>query len=156
MVVRHRFAPDTEVLEAVLDNRFELGIITAKPDEPRLAARPITTEPLELVVPAGRDAHRWDDLERLGFIAHPDGQSMAIRLLSRRFPRNPGVRTLPVHGFTNQVGLILEPVARGLGFTVLPRYARLAFGRPDAIHVVEGAPPVGDMNRPGFAGGSNS
>lgn len=144
LVVRHRFAPDPEVLDAILHNRFELGLVTAKPDDPRLAAEPFTEEPLELIVPAGEDVQRWADLERLGFVDHPDGQAMAIRLLSRRFPGNPGIRSLPVHGFTNQVGLILEPVARGFGFTVLPRYARLAFARADAIRVVESGRPVVD------------
>ncbi|WP_017924129.1 LysR family transcriptional regulator, partial [Burkholderia glumae] len=39
LVVRHRFAPDREVLEAVLSNRYEVGIVTLKPDDERLAAR---------------------------------------------------------------------------------------------------------------------
>ncbi|UTW07626.1 LysR family transcriptional regulator [Pseudomonas benzenivorans] len=142
--IRHRFAPDREVLEAVLDNRFELGLVTLKPDDPRLSVSRFAEEPLELVAPAGEPVRDWADLERLGFIDHPDGQAMAGRLLSRRFPGAPGVRSLPCHGFTNQIGLILEPVARGLGFTVIPRYARLAFSRPEAIQVIDGAPPVVD------------
>ncbi len=65
---------------------------------------------------------------------------MASRLLSRRFPAEPGVRNLRLSGFTNQISLILESVARGLGFTVIPRFARLAFSRQDAIQVIEGVP----------------
>ena len=142
--IRHRFAPDREVLEAVLENRFELGLVTLKPDDPRLSVSRFAEEALELVAPAGERVSDWADLERLGFIDHPDGQAMAGRLLSRRFPGAPGVRSLPCHGFTNQIGLILEPVARGLGFTVIPRYARLAFSRPEAIQVIDGAPSVVD------------
>ncbi|KAF1067887.1 MAG: HTH-type transcriptional activator CmpR [Pseudomonas citronellolis] len=142
--VRHRFAPDGEVLAAVLENRFELGLVTLRPDDPRLVARHFTEEPLELVVPAGQPAHEWEDLERLGFIDHPDGQAMAGRLLSRRFPGKPGVRALPQRGFSNQVSLLLEPVSRGLGFTVLPRYARQAFARQEAIAVMECGSPVVD------------
>src|SRR5690606_332178 len=78
--------------------------------------------------------------EQLGFIDHPDGQAMARRLLSRRFPDAPGVRNLPVSGYTNQITLILESVARGIGFTVIPRYARRAF----AIQVVENGAKVVD------------
>ncbi|SDR30166.1 DNA-binding transcriptional regulator, LysR family [Paraburkholderia fungorum] len=144
-VVRHRFAPDSEVLAAVLQNQYELGLVTLKPDDPRLAASHFTEEPLELVVPAAHaEMHEWSDLERLGFIDHPDGQAMASRLLSRRFPGNPGVQTLRRQGFSNQIGLILEPVARGLGFTVIPRYARTAFARQEAIAVVECGAPVVD------------
>lgn len=139
-VVLHRFAPDHEVLDAVLSNRYELGVVTLKPDDPRMSASYFVEEPLELVVPTGREGQAWADLETLGFISHPDGQAMAGRLLSRRFPGSPGIRHLPVTGYSNQVSLILESVARGLGFTVIPQFARKAFPRPDAIAVV--AAPV--------------
>lgn len=135
--IHHRFAPDPDVLAAVLENRFELGLVTLRPDDPRLTVSRFAQEPLELVAPAGATVRTWSDLERLGFIDHPDGQAMAARLLSRRFPGKPGVRSLPCHGFSNQISLILEPVARGLGFSVLPRFARLAFSRPAGIQVVD-------------------
>lgn len=136
LAIRHRFAPDDEVLAAVLDNRYELGLMTRQPDDVRLAAEPFATEPLELVFPAGRKVDSWQDLVALGFIDHPDGRAMATRLLSRVFPGNPGVRSLPCHGFSNQIALILSPVACGLGFTVLLRFARLAFSRQHDIEVM--------------------
>ena len=136
LVIRHRFAPDSETRDAVLAKQYELGLVTLRPDDARLAATPFSEEPVELVAPAGAKVERWEDLESLGFIDHPDGQAMATRLLVRRFPGNPGVRTLPFHGFTNQIALILEPVARGLGFTVIPRHAREAYAQPDAIQVI--------------------
>lgn len=142
--IRHRFAPDQEVLDAVLENRFELGLVTLRPDDQRLSVSRFAAEPLELVAPAGVAIRSWTDLQQLGFIDHPDGQAMASRLLSRRFPDEPGVRSLPCKGYINQISLILEPVAGGLGFTIIPRYARLAFTRPDAIQVIEGAPEVVD------------
>ncbi|MFT4075750.1 MAG: LysR family transcriptional regulator [Asticcacaulis sp.] len=142
--VRHRFAPDREVLDAVLQNLYELGLASFKPDDPRLTATPFSEEPLELVVPANENVQDWSDLERLGFIDHPDGQAMAGRLLGKNFPRNPGIRSLPCKGFSNQIGLILEPVARGLGFTIIPQYARQAFVRSEAIRVIEFENPVVD------------
>lgn len=144
LVVRHRFAPDSEVLEAVLQNRFELGLITQRPDDPRIAACQFAEEPLELVVPAGLQISGWQDLVNLGFIDHPDGQGMANRLLSRLYPGEAQISELPRRGFSNQIGLILEPVARGLGFTVLPRYARQAFAQQQAIYVVTGTVQVID------------
>lgn len=144
VVVRHRFAPDQEVVEAVLQNRYELGLVTLPPDDARLTASPFTAESLELVIPAQETVHTWEDLARIGFIDHPDGQAMASRLLSRRFPANPGVGSLPCRGFSNHIGLILEPVARGLGFTVIPRYAHQAFARADAVRVVDCGAPVVD------------
>lgn len=140
LAIRHRFAPDSEVMDAVLHNRYE----TQKPDDRRLVAETFAHEPLELILPAGRKAERWEDLEQIGFIDHPDGQAMATRLLSRNFPGNAGVRNLPQRGFSNQISLILEPVARGLGFTVLPQFARLAWPAQDAITAMTCQVPVTD------------
>lgn len=144
LVIRHRFAPDHEVLRAVLDKQYELGLVTLRPDDHRLTATAFTEEPLELVLPIGERVETWDDLQRLGFIDHPDGRAMATRLLARLFPGNPGVGVLPVRGFSNQIGLILEPVARGLGFTVIPRHARQAFAGGHAIRSLKVEPDVVD------------
>lgn len=144
LFIRQRFAPDREVLEAVLENRFELGLVTLKPDDPRLCVNRFTEEALELIAPASERVEGWEDLRRIGFIDHPDGRAMGSRLLSRYYPEAPGVGSLPCRGFINQIGLILEPVARGLGFTVLPRYARLAFQHPQSIQVIKGPRLVED------------
>lgn len=144
LVIRHRFAPDTEVRDAVLDSRYEIGLMSLRPDDESLAAQPFTSEALELVVPAGSGVTGWDELARLGFIDHPDGQAMATRLLARRFPGSRGIRGIPVTGSCNQIGLILEPVARGLGFTVIPEHARRAFVHQDAIEVMAGGERVVD------------
>lgn len=144
LVIRHRFAPDAEILEAVLNKHYEFGLVSLKPDDERLSVQAFGEEPLELVVPAGASVNRWEDLEQLGFIDHPDGWAMATRLLARHFPGNPGVRRLPHHGFSNQIALILKPVALGLGFTVLPRHARQAFAEGNKIAVIEQDPPVVD------------
>ncbi|MDR5759744.1 LysR family transcriptional regulator [Caballeronia sp. LZ035] len=140
--IRHCFAPDPEVLDAVLTNRYDLGIVTFEPDDTRLTARRFLQEPLELVVPAGATVRAWSDLQALGFIDHPDGRAMAKRLLSRRFRKNAGIGDLPRNGFSNQIAHILEFVARGLGFTVIPRYARVAFAQQDKIEVMECGSPV--------------
>ncbi|WPB56652.1 LysR family transcriptional regulator [Xylophilus sp. GOD-11R] len=145
LVVRHRFAPDRDVLDAVLGRTDELGLMTYRPEDGRIATSPFVEEPLQLVLPRGARADCWEDLVTLGFIDHPDGRAMATRLLSRHFPGNPGVHTLPCHGYVNQIGLILEPVARGLGFTVLPRYAGQAFAGATSLRVIECVQPVVDM-----------
>ncbi|NSL55698.1 LysR family transcriptional regulator [Uliginosibacterium aquaticum] len=135
LVIRHRFAPDTEILAALLEKQYDFGVVTLRPDDPRFAASEFAAEVLELVVPAGVAVEQWEDLVRLGFIEHPDGPAMATRLLSRAFPANPGVRSLPRHGYINQVSLILDAVAQGFGFTVIPRHARQAYAQPAAISV---------------------
>ncbi|MFI7887356.1 LysR family transcriptional regulator [Pseudomonas juntendi] len=137
LIIRHRFAPDAEVLDAVLTNRFEMGIVTHKPDNMRITAQRFGEEPLELILPTTTPYVGFETLSELGFIDHPDGVGMATRLLSRRYPDAAGIQAIKKRGFSNQVSLILEPVSRGLGFTVLPRFARRAFHAQNALQVVE-------------------
>ena len=73
LIVRQRFAPDKEVPEGVLENRFELVLATLKPDDPRLLVSRFTEEPLELIAPASERVDGCEDLKRIGFIDHPDG-----------------------------------------------------------------------------------
>lgn len=47
-----------------------------------------------MVAPVGECVETWAELERIGFIDHPAGQAIAGRRLSRRFPGEPGVRSL--------------------------------------------------------------
>ena len=86
----------------------------------------------------------WHTLLTLGFIGHPDGAHHATLLLSRNFSQFEHVAQLPVKGFSNQVGFILEPVARGMGFTVLPQHAVNAFAQQAQIRVRPLANPVSE------------
>ncbi len=142
--IHHRFAPTEDIITSIIEDRAELGVITRLPDDPRLTALKLATEPIELVVPANVDIGDFDDLLALGFIDHPDGRAMATRLLGQRFRAFSGMRSVACHGFSNQITLILEPVARGLGFTVLPRFACQAFHKRDQIKTVAFSEPVLD------------
>lgn len=136
LTIQHRFAPTPDIVQAVLAGRSDLGLVDQPPEHPSIAAEPFAREPLCLVVPNDGEEPSWQHLCQLGFIDHPDGRSMAQRLLGRRYP---GQRfgEIPLRGFTNQIGLILEPVARGLGFTVLPRFAVTAFAQQEKIRVLQ-------------------
>ena len=60
------------------NKRYELGLVTLRLDDPRVAAESSASEQLvELVVPAGMDVKNCADLEPPGAIDHPDGQAMA-------------------------------------------------------------------------------
>lgn len=141
--VSYQAAPTAAIIAAVLASRAELGIVTHPPDDARLSAELFARESLCLVVPAQVDDVSWPGLVRLGYIDHPDGMDMGRRLLARVYP-GQRIDQLPVRGFTNQIGTILDPVARGLGFTVLPRFAVQAYPQQQAIRVVDAAPLVVD------------
>jgi DNA-binding transcriptional LysR family regulator len=80
----------------------------------------------------------------LGFISHPDAKHHAQLLLSENFNEFKHIDQFPRHGFSNQISLILEPVSRGLGFTILPHQAALAFNKQNEICIHTLATPVSE------------
>lgn len=133
LVVEYRFAPNADVESAIAASRADLGFMTAHPTLPEVICRPIAQEELLLVTPAAVTEPSWKQLVELGFIDHPDGNHHAHLLLSANYPEFRHSKQFAKKGFSNQIGLILEPVSLGLGFTVLPAHAVEAFPRPAQI-----------------------
>ena len=77
----------------------------------------------------------YSTLEQLGFIDHPDGTHYAEQLLGENYAGYRGISSLKRQGYINQLSQILMPVAKGIGFTVLPEAAVHSFPEPDKVWV---------------------
>ncbi|GAA0680320.1 LysR family transcriptional regulator [Marinobacterium maritimum] len=143
LTIDYRFAPNADVEDALAKGNIDLGFMTSESCSADLSCTPVGQEPLMLVTPADKDA-AWDTLMALGFIDHPDGSHHASLLLGANYPQFQHCNQFSRRGFSNQIGLILEPVSLGLGFTVLPAYAVEAFHRPELISVHRLATPVSE------------
>ena len=132
--IDYAFAPNSRI-EADLDERhLDIGLITQPvKNTSGLICQPIASEHLCLMTSSNVSAVCWQTLTELGYINHPDGSYHASLLLSANFPEFERFDQLPHRGFSNQIELILEPVSRGLGFTVLPAHAVAAFPRQELI-----------------------
>ncbi|MEW9798687.1 LysR family transcriptional regulator [Alteromonas sp. CYL-A6] len=142
LVIDYRFAPNSDIQRAVESGRADIGLMTHPPESARLSYAPLATEALRLVTPHSMTAATWDNLMELGFIGHPDGEHHANLLLGANFHQYRHVDQFPRRGFSNQIHLILEPVARGLGFTVLPAHAIDGFSAQESIRVHSLRTPV--------------
>lgn len=142
--IDYRFAPNQDVETAIAASTVDLGFVTTKSSLADLSCTPVAEESLLLVTPAAIEAPDWSTLMALGFIEHPDGSHHANLLLGANYPEFQHSNLFPMKGFSNQIGLILEPVSRGLGFTVLPAHAVEAFGKPKHIKVYPLANPVSE------------
>ncbi|MEP3588404.1 MAG: LysR family transcriptional regulator [Marinobacter sp.] len=142
LVIDYRFAPNTDVEQAISESTVDIGFMTAKSTLAEVGCTPIAEESLLLVTPATTETPDWKTLMALGFIDHPDGSHHANLLLGANYNEFQHSSVFTRKGFSNQIGLILEPVSRGLGFTVLPAHAVEAFPRPDLIKVHQLARPV--------------
>ncbi|VWX59235.1 LysR family transcriptional regulator [Sphingorhabdus sp. 109] len=122
--IRLEAVPQDKVLAGVLEGRFDLGVADHDPQHPRLQAEHLGQEELCLVIPerASVSPISFQRLEELGFIAHPDGFAYADDLFAMNFPDEfRGSDRLRIRSFVNQISQIPAPVARGIGYTLLPR-----------------------------------
>ncbi|MEC4087267.1 LysR family transcriptional regulator [Pseudoalteromonas rubra] len=144
LVIDHRFAPNQAIEKAIADGSAELGFTTVAARSAEVMSEAIATEPLLLVTPAELAEPSWENLQSLGFIDHPDGAHHSELLLSANFAQFRHCTQFARRGFSNQISLILEPVSRGIGFSVLPAFAVEAFARQKLIRVHSLSQPVSE------------
>lgn len=135
LIIDYRFAPNKQIEQDIIDRKIDLGLITKQSILSSLVSEKISDEPLVLVTHCSIEDVSWASLIELGFISHPDGNHHGRMLLSENYIEFQNMEEIPVKGFSNQISLILEPVSRGIGFTVLPLYAVTAFNKQDSIRV---------------------
>lgn len=130
LVVSLKAAPNQQILNEVQNGLLDLGMVTHVPNTNLFDAQEIGTEELYLVFPATMSKQNANALIELGYINHPD----AKHYLSLYFTKSQedkfshlNIEQIPMAGSVNQISQILEPVAKGLGFTVLPKSAVDAF-----------------------------
>ncbi|MCB8889902.1 LysR family transcriptional regulator [Vreelandella malpeensis] len=122
LTVSYSFAFNHEIVGDLLDGRYDVGIVTEAVKHPDLECSVWHQEPLCLVVPADFTGNTLAELMGLGFINYYDGINHANHLLRANFPDEfRSMSHFRHQGFTNEVSMVLDAVARGLGFTVVSR-----------------------------------
>jgi LysR family transcriptional regulator, transcriptional activator of the cysJI operon len=144
LTIDYRFAPNTDVEQAIKASRIDIGLMTRPSALSEVSYQAIAQEQLLLVTPTQANEPSWAHLLELGFIDHPDGAHHAHLLLSANYPEFQHTSRFNKKGFSNQIDLILEPVSKGLGFTVLPTHAVEAFRSPQLIRAHRLANPVNE------------
>ncbi|GAA5218272.1 LysR family transcriptional regulator [Corallincola platygyrae] len=122
-----RFAPNETIKKMVLNGEIDAGFVTKYEECEQLNYRQFGQERLHLLVPENHREEGFAALDRLGLINHPDGEYHTNLLMRANFADSyPGFEKLKQSGFSNQISMLLMPVAEGLGYTVLPENAYLA------------------------------
>ena len=122
LTVNYSFAFNHEIAHDVVAGRYDVGIVTEISKQPDLTFEAWHQEPLCLVVPADFTGTTLSELLALGFVNYNDGNTNASLLLRSNFGSEfRSMSHFPRQGFTNEVGQVLDAVARGLGFTVVSR-----------------------------------
>jgi len=132
--------PNKRTIDGILSNQLDLGIVTQQVVQPELVSIDIGKQSLCLVLPksvAGKpiDANiNFELLSQLGMIDHPDA-SFYWQQISSAFFNSDASKNMRKSGYVNQLNQILLPVAKGLGFTVLPEFAVRCFAQFDDIQI---------------------
>jgi DNA-binding transcriptional LysR family regulator len=140
LVLKLKAAPNYQILDEIQSGIIDLGIITDSPPPNLFDAVELGQEQLCLVLPAYVQADIYDKnlLTELGLISHPDAEHYLSLYLSKcqvsEFS-HLNVKEIPVTGYVNQISQILQPVAKGLGFTVLPKSAVDTFQEPQKLTI---------------------
>lgn len=142
LIINYSFAPNSDIEEKIADKIIDIGLLTQHSKTQNVSCKKIAVEPLVLVTPKGTKSINWQKLLSLGFISHPDAKHQAQLLLSHNFSEFEHIAQFNQKGFSNQISLILEPVSRGIGFTVLPLHAVMAFYKQSHIQVHQLENPV--------------
>jgi len=147
LIVQLKAAPNHQILNEIQNGVIDLGIVTDIPNNSPFDVQEIGREQLCLVLPANTETEGVDGdlLTKLGLVEHPD----AKHYLSLYFAQNQescfthlNIEQMHVTGYVNQISQILEPVAKGLGFTVLPKSAVDSFKEPLLLKVFKPQKPV--------------
>ena len=135
LAIDYKFAPNKNIAQDLVERKIDIGLVTELCKAENIVSQEVTVEPLVLVTAHNVSNIEWGKLIKIGFINHPDGQHHAQLLLSKNYPQFEHINQLEHRGFSNQISLILEPVSRGIGFTVLPLHAVNAFSNQKALKV---------------------
>lgn len=135
LVIDFRFAPNKAIQQELADRTLDVALITELTNNSSLLSEKIAEEPLVLVTSNKVRSVSWQTLIELGFISHPDAEHHSRQLLSMNFTAFEHVEQFRCKGFSNQISLILDPVSRGFGFTVLPLFAVNAYQHQNAIKI---------------------
>jgi len=130
-------APNPRIIDLVQSNQYEMGLITQLSSNTSLNHSRLGEEPLYLVLPHDAKSD-WSSLVQLGFINHPDGHHYAIQVLEENYAKDfQGMDQFPQRSYINQLGQILLPVSKGLGFTIIPKAAVDAFPYPHLLRTAK-------------------
>jgi DNA-binding transcriptional LysR family regulator len=135
LIFNYEFSPNKAIETSLTEHQCDIGLMTTLAKQDKLRSEKISNEALVLITANNIKNINWQTLLDIGFIAHPDAAHHSHLLLSENFEEFEHVGQFKQVGFSNQISLILEPVSKGIGFTVLPIHAAKAFHKQENISI---------------------
>ncbi|ESP90804.1 LysR family transcriptional regulator [Pseudoalteromonas luteoviolacea] len=140
-------APNHQILSDIKNGHIDQGIVTDIPKKSFFDFEELGQEELCLILPHKTDVNKsWKQLLLdLGLVSHPDAEhylSLYFRQCQEQELKLLDISKIPVVGSINQISQILEPLAQGIGFTILPKSAVDSFHSPNLLKALKPQQPV--------------
>ncbi|QOL25618.1 LysR family transcriptional regulator [Thalassotalea sp. LPB0316] len=140
-------APTQQILSDIKHGLIDQGIVTDIPNESFYDFEELGCEELCLLSSISANSNKdWKTmLSELGLISHPDAEhylSLYFKQSEEQALKRLDISKIPVIGSVNQIGQILEPLAHGIGFTVIPKSVLESFHSPELIQILKANKPV--------------
>lgn len=147
LIIKLKAAPNHQILDEIKEGVIDQGIITDMPNKNLFDIEELGEEELCLVVPANTNTNKSKKqlLTDTGLISHPDAEyylSLYCAQSEDEELKQLDISKIPVVGYINQISQILQPIAKGMGFTVLPRSAVDSFQDLQYLEILKPKKPV--------------
>ncbi|WP_448566122.1 LysR family transcriptional regulator [Thalassotalea ganghwensis] len=147
LIVKLKAAPNQQVLTEVKEGVIDQGIVTDVANKTLFDVTELGKEELCLVVPSDTDVSGINKtvLVNLGLVSHPDAEhylSLYFAQSEDSFLARINMTDIPQVGFINQINQILEPIAKGIGFTIIPKSAVDSFAKRNSVKIIKPSKPV--------------
>lgn len=132
--------PNHRIFEQILQGKLDIGLVTKEPNPKYFASRIVGAECLALVLPLSADESLPinDLLIELGVVRHPDFAhyfQTYVNQANNDLLRLVNLEDVSTQSYINQVHQILVPIAKGIGFTVVPRWCVNLFADKEQLKI---------------------
>ncbi|EGU61706.1 LysR family transcriptional regulator [Vibrio nigripulchritudo ATCC 27043] len=132
--------PNQRIFEQILQGKLDIGLVTKEPNPKYFSSRVIGAECLALVLPLSADESLPINelLMELGVVRHPDLAhyfQTYVNQANNDLLRLVDLDEVSTQSYINQVHQILVPIAKGIGFTVVPRWCVDLFAAKEQLKI---------------------
>jgi len=134
-------SPNDKIMNQIQQGSLDIGLVTKEPSSKYFDYRKIGTESLVFVVPEAIDNDKpiHELLVSIGVIRHPDLEHYFQTYMSEiNNSTLAGLKldNIPNKSYINQIHQILTPIAKGIGFTVIPKCCVNLFSEQDKLRIL--------------------
>lgn len=137
IVLKLKAAPNHQIIQEVQHGHTDIGLVTHIPNTSLFDVVKLGEEELCLAFAKQNIAQDIITLiKNDGLIDHPDAEHYLSLFIEQSHDNQLSqltIKEIKTAGFINQISQILEPVAKGLGFTVLPKSAIDSFAKANQL-----------------------